>query len=244
MYGVCVVIGILLVILYLIILEKRYRTFAAQRELCIIFSGIGAVIGAKLLYILTALPAFWNDLCSAPFGDVCRAYLSGGFVFYGGLYGGLLAACLYIKRSRLSSNAMLSWLVPIIPLFHAAGRVGCFCAGCCYGIPSETCGIVFLHSPYAPNNVPLLPVQLIESGFLILLFSLLLILRKKKCCGQFMLGIYLLLYGAGRFLLEFLRGDEIRGIVYHLSTSQYISLPTVFLGIVLIVRYRKNRANV
>lgn len=242
MYGVCVAIGIVFVVLYVWVLERRMPALAGDLELCVACGGVGALIGAKMLYLLTVLPEFWADLSSSSVWDALTAYLSGGFVFYGGLYGGLLGALLYVKRSHLSTDTMLHLLLPIIPLFHSVGRIGCFCAGCCYGIPSAAFGICYSESPFAPNHTPLFPIQPVESILLFLLFALLLYLQKKRIGGWRMLGCYLLIYGTCRFLLEFLRGDAIRGILWGLSTSQYISVPTALIGGILLIRNRKKAA--
>lgn len=98
---------------------------------------LGALVGAKALYLLSCLPQLAADLpllTTAPAQFAAR-YLSGGFVFYGGLLGALAAAWLFCRKQR--DFALLGAdLVPALPLFHAIGRVGCFFAGCCYGIPA------------------------------------------------------------------------------------------------------------
>lgn len=138
-----------------------------------------ALVGAKLLYLATVLPNFLHDLPllrQAP-RDFLAHYLLGGFVFYGGLFGALLAAFLYCRTSRISFSAVLTQLLPVIPLIHAFGRIGCFCSGCCYGRPSQRFGIAFSHALAAPNGVKLLPVQLYEAATTLgLLFCL-------PCCA-------------------------------------------------------------
>ena len=96
-------------------------------------------------------------------------------------------------------------------------------------------GIVFHNSSYAPNGVKLLPTQLISSGLDFLLCAVLILLdRKKKCDGQ-IAGAYLVLYSIGRFILEFYRGDLIRGNVGALTTSQFIAIFVALAGVILIV---------
>ena len=126
-------------------------------------------------------------------------YLSGGFVFYGGLYGALLGAFIYLKAVRRNVWDALRVLLPLVPLVHGFGRVGCFLTGCCYGVPSRF-GIAFVCSPIAPNGVRLLPVQLIEAAGEGALFFALTRPGAQRRGGQWMLGVYLASYGVLRFL--------------------------------------------
>ncbi|MCL1952665.1 MAG: prolipoprotein diacylglyceryl transferase, partial [Oscillospiraceae bacterium] len=121
--------------------------------------------------------------------------------------------------------------------FHACGRVGCFCAGCCYGREAAW-GIAFTHAPGAPNGVPLVPVQLFEAGFNLLLMAAILIFKPERRRPGLLLPLYLAAYAAARFVLEFFRGDSGRGVLL-LSTSQWISL-LVILPAAIALFLRRN----
>jgi phosphatidylglycerol:prolipoprotein diacylglycerol transferase len=121
------------------------------------------------------------------------------------------------------------------------GRFGCFFAGCCYGKPTtRPWGITFT-DPFAaanvgtPLGVPLHPTQLYEAGaeFLILLV-LLYTERKGRPYPGRTFWLYMLLYAASRFVIEFFRGDE-RGTVGMFSTSQFISILLAPLAIVMLI---------
>ena len=160
------------------------------------------------------------------------------------LLGGLAGAWLFCKQRRLSFDTLGRDLVPALPLFHAFGRVGCFLAGCCYGIPAPAgwLGVTFPASAIeAPSGVPLLPVQLYEAAGCVLLFLLLDHLTDRGWPGGRLLALYLALYAVFRFLLEFLRGDAVRGSLGPLSTSQVISL-AVLAGVLLaeLLHHRRN----
>ena len=186
---------------------------------------VGMFLGGRLLYILTTLPLIiknWSYVMEHK--NILWEVISNGIVFYGGLFGFLLAIKIYIKKYKLDSESYFDLLAPAIPLFHAFGRVGCFFNGCCYGIESDACGIAFHHSAAAPNGVKLLPVQLIGSAGELLLFFLTLRYEKKHHEEGKAIYFYLALYAIGRFILEFFRGDEYRGVYFGLSTSAWISL--------------------
>jgi prolipoprotein diacylglyceryltransferase len=105
------------------------------------------------------------------------------------------------------------------------GFLGAKLAGCCYG--EETNGwlsITFHESELAPNGVKLIPTQIFESAFGFGIFFVLIYLAKRNRTDGFIASLYLLLYSLGRFIIEFYRGDIIRGNVGTLSTSQFISL--------------------
>ena len=109
-----------------------------------------------------------------------------------------------------------------------------FCTACCYGMPTHShFAIVFHDSDFAPNNIPLVPTQLISSG-LDFLHCLLLLYAAKKCKKQGqVVSLYLICYSLGRFVLEFFRGDLNRGAVGSLSTSQFISLFIFAAGVAM-----------
>ena len=113
------------------------------------------------------------------------------------------------------------------------GRIGCLFAGCCYGRETDAWyGITFHNSGFAPNGVKLIPTQLISSAGDFLICGLLLAYARRSPRTGRVAAAYLLLYGVGRFAVEFLRNDY-RGSVGVLSTSQLISVGVVALGILM-----------
>ena len=124
-------------------------------------------------------------------------------------------------------------------LVHAFGRVGCFFAGCCYGMPVEWGHVYEQPAGNTPLGVPLLPIQLIESACLIVLFAAQIILlfrfTQKKLVSTY---FYMLSYPVVRFTLEFFRGDAERGKLFF-STSQWISILVFVTAIILIFKDKK-----
>ena len=168
--------------------------------------------------------------------------LSSGFVVFGGIIGGILTGLLYCRIRKLVFFKYADVILPSVALAQGFGRIGCFLAGCCYGKETESVfSVIFQSSEYAPNHVALIPTQLYSSGLDFLHFLLLLLIaRNKKEDGQ-VTACYLIFYSIGRFVIEFFRGDIIRGSVGILSTSQFISIFTGIAGIVLLIRIRKKR---
>jgi phosphatidylglycerol:prolipoprotein diacylglycerol transferase len=255
-YGILVALGLLAGIWFAL---PRTRSVGVADERfidMIVFSIIGGIIGAKLLYIITVFDEFRQDWSG-------HLFSRSGLVYYGGLIGGILVAVWCIRRYRLPAWKLGDAIAPSIPLAHAFGRIGCFFAGCCYGKicdQDSSLGVAFPraadgleppalydhikgeHLPDELTKLPfdalesykVIPTQLIEAGLNVLLVVALVIVwrRKRKFDGQVFL-IYFLAYGVMRFLLEYLRGDVERGMYFGglLSTSQLISLSLITLAI-------------
>jgi phosphatidylglycerol:prolipoprotein diacylglycerol transferase len=247
MYGLMIVLGLLLGITVAVVRSKRYGFKPEDVLFASFFGGIGLFIGAKLLYILTVIPELVSHrrlFTEEP--SLLAPFLAGGFVFYGGLAGAAAGFYIYCRMFCLSFLPMLALVTPSIPLIHGFGRLGCLFAGCCYGIPYEGPGYVIFHnSVSAPDNVPLFPTQLLESSLNFLAFLILIRYAKPSQKPGRIIGLYLIYYAGMRFLMEFLRGDNLRGSLLGMSTSQWISLALIPVGILLMsgIRPLKKQAD-
>ncbi len=222
-YGLMIAIGI---ILGYAVLQHRARKNDLKDDMIFnlaFLSVISGIVGAKLLFIITQI----KNILDNP-GLILK--ISDGFVVYGGLIAGILAGYVYCRKYRLNFFELFDLVIPSVALAQGFGRIGCFLAGCCYG--HETDGplaIVFHQSEFAPNGVRLVPTQLISSGLDFLNFFVLIVLSKRKKFHGQIAGLYIVFYSIGRFILEFFRGDLIRGTIGGISTSQFISI-LLFLG--------------
>ncbi|OUP06267.1 prolipoprotein diacylglyceryl transferase family protein [Collinsella sp. An2] len=207
-------------------------TWVLCRKLHIVFEdtitlaaagGLGAIVGAKLLYLMVSLPQINPAHLADP--EYLASLMRGGFVFYGGLIGGILLAWCAAKLFRIDLSSHVRPLVPAVALGHGVGRIGCLMVGCCYGTATDgPLSVTYVHSLAAPNGIPLVPVQLIEAVFEIAYAALLAWIALRRPQIQ-VLPLYLGLYAVLRFMLEFYRGDDAeRGLLACLSTSQWISL--------------------
>lgn len=189
--------------------------------MCVLIFGF---MGGKLLFIIVEYKDFFAD----PLG----ALGSSGFVVYGGIISGVLAAAIYCRIKKASIISYIDILAPSAALNQAFGRIGCLMAGCCYGRETDSAiGIVFPEGCLAPAGVKLLPTQIMMSVADFIHVAILLVIAKKcKYRGQTM-SAYLLFYSIGRFAIEFFRNDY-RGSVGFLSTSQFISLFIFVLSLV------------
>lgn len=229
-YGICAIIGIFVSCPLSVYCYKKRTGDDISMILMYLWAAVGVFLGMHLLYGITNI-AYWGQMFQADgFIGFVKRFLAifSGSVFYGGLLGGLLAGGLSIKRMKLPADIVTDCAAPFIALMHGFMRIGCFFAGCCYGKEWEH-GITFHDSIVeSANGVPRVPTQLIEAGFEFLLAGALwLMYRRSVKTGKLqgaLLPIYLLIYSVGRFIIEFWRGDDYRGFVFGLSTSQFISV--------------------
>lgn len=223
-------------VVILLVLARRYalaEKFSKYHVLySAIYSLIGIFVGAKIFYFLSKVPKIithFDELIQLFKIDTGMAlnWLFGGLTFYGGLIGAVLGIFIYCKQYKTSFTELLKIFIPYFPLAHAFGRVGCFLAGCCYGM--EYYGpfsIQFPDNPYSLelSSVPRFPVQLVEALINILIFIVLILLRKKGKNAYQLVGAYCIMYSIVRYILEFLRGDLDRGDYGFITTSQFISI--------------------
>ncbi len=238
-YGLMIGIGF---IIALLIGEMRAEKNGLSKDAVFdmaVLVGIGGFIGAKVLYIIVE----FKDFIKAP----AQYFSSSGFVVYGGIITGVLIALVYCHIKKLKFMEYFDIILPELAIAQGFGRIGCFLAGCCYGRETDSAlGVVFPEGGLAPAGVKLIPTQIISAAgdfaiaTVLIMFAASLKRTKKGKTGD--VGcLYLILYGIGRFIIEFFRNDY-RGEVGVLSTSQFISIFIVAAGIIVyVVNHRKSR---
>lgn len=252
-YTMAVCVGVLTVVFFSMWAANKHGC-DYYRMLCTMFvSFIGVGIGGAVLYAIVnfnLVIKFFQTLDSIDSFDrlVYRlGQIFGGTVFYGGLIGCVLMSMLFLKLSQKKFGDPKAPYLDIgafcIPLFHCFGRIGCFLSGCCYGIECKF-GFTYNYSRIqSANGVTRFPVQLCEAAFNLILFFVIYNMFKRGMLKNKLMAFYLLVYPIGRFLLEFLRGDEYRGFVIGwVSTSQFISIILIIISSTyLIVKRNSNK---
>lgn len=221
-YGFMIALGIVAGMWYLVVAGKKEAglTFD-QANTLFLYIFLAAVVGGKLFLFLEDPSAYVTD--------PKRLFTGRGFVFYGSFLFAIPTMWLFFRKHRLAPLKMLDVMAITTCLVHMFGRLGCFLAGCCYGRPTDSWLGVTYSDPQClaePLNHPLFPTQLFEATFIFFVMIYLFTLKsRKRFEGQLFLT-YLILYAAGRFILEFFRGDVERGFVIedYISHSQFIAL--------------------
>ncbi|MBI4903695.1 MAG: prolipoprotein diacylglyceryl transferase [Acidobacteria bacterium] len=210
-----------------------------------IYVALAGLAGAKLLMLLYDA----NYYLSHP-GDIfSMATLQAGGVFHGGLIAALAVAIWYVKQKKLAFLPVADVFAPGIAIGHAIGRIGCFAAGCCWGIACDRPWAVKFTDVEAyklvgvPLEKPLHPTQLYEAFAEAVIFSIL-YWRIGKAHGRgTIIALYLMLYPAARFVVEFFRAHEqANPFGGPLSIAQWVALGLVGAGAVLFVVSSRQRA--
>jgi len=235
MYGLMIAIGFISA-LFIALWRGKKKGFSEDTIYGIFYCAIiGGLLGCRLLFYIVEFPAIIKN------PSILWDFRN-GYVVYGGIIGGIVASFIYIKRKKENFLDYFDLVMPEVSIAQGFGRIGCFCAGCCYGAQTDgPLRVVFTHSDFAPNNVPLIPTQLMSSaGDFIFGAILLFYASKNKVTGR-VGAMYLMLYGVGRFAIEFFR-DDYRGSVGIFSTSQIISFGIVSAGVILYTVLTKKAA--
>jgi len=246
-YGLFLIIGALVAwILVYILKDKDDKDTSLVFLICL----CGGLIGAFALRPIMRIPELiknWELFRQVPL----RVFLAGYFgemVFYGGVIGGAIAVLIYCKGNKIPVLPVVDMFAPALAVAHGFGRIGCFFGGCCYGIEVHghlPFAVVFPQQSYTAATLhgdPVLATQLIEATGLFIFAAILIIIYKKTAITGLTICIYGFLYSIFRFVIEFYRGDRVRGIYGGLSTSQYISMVVfIFCAILLYIILRRRK---
>jgi len=222
------VVGILL--LWLILKRRTLIDPAVVSDLAF-WVIIGVVIGARLAYVFMHWPQFADN----PAG-IFKIW-EGGAVYYGGFILAIIFGLIFLWRKKIPALPLLDSIAPAIALGEGIGRIGCFLNGCCFGKPTQVCGVTFPANSFASSifgpDHSIWPTQLFQSGGGVLLFVVLFLLirftRLRK--GQ-LFGIFLAGFGGLRFGVNLLRYYEND---LNLWTNQWIAISFVVVGVGLAV---------
>jgi phosphatidylglycerol---prolipoprotein diacylglyceryl transferase len=210
-----------------------------------IYCALAAIAGAKLMMFLVDIPYYIEH----PGEMLSFSTLQAGGVFYGGLIAALAVAAWYMRKTGLPVLPTADVFAPGIALGHGIGRLGCFSAGCCWGVESHVPWAVTFTNPAAnqlvgvPLGVSLHPTQLYEAFAEFMIFGILYWRIRTPHSTGMIISLYLLLYSAARFLVEFFRVHE-QGNLWGgpLDTSQWISLALFLLGASYFVAAHRRKA--
>ncbi|MDU5106453.1 prolipoprotein diacylglyceryl transferase family protein [Clostridium sp.] len=237
-YSLMIISGVFIgnILAYMVIKKKK---LCLEDFIMVEVYGLAfGMLGAKLLYLWVSKDMIsWNRIFEK---EYFLTLMEGGFVFYGGLFGGIIGVIIAHVIHKIDVKLYFENLIFCIPLVHAFGRIGCYFAGCCYGIPYSGFFHVRYHNiQYSLCDIDLFPVQLVEAIGLFILAIVFYNLTNKKAEMK-NVYLYFVFYSILRFIVEIFRFDSQRGSLWMLSTSQWISL-FIFLAmsIVLFIKNKK-----
>jgi phosphatidylglycerol:prolipoprotein diacylglycerol transferase len=191
-----------------------------QRATLALAAFVGGTLGAKLPFAL-----------GSPTGPLTwQAWLSDGKTVVAGLIGAYLA----VELAKLALGVRVktgdSFAVPLA-LAMAAGRWGCFCNGCCYGVPTRLPWAVAFEQ--RDGQMALChPTQVYESLFHLTMAGVLLWMTLRDLLPRQRLKFYLITYAAYRFLTEYIRPEPI-----YAFTLTFYQLACLVLAVGLVIQW-------
>lgn len=205
---------------------------------------ICALIGSRLLYVVTHLDEFkghWFDIINPIHGG--GEIGIGGLTMLGGVVMVLFALVLFCKVKKLSILKVSDVMTPALALGIGITRIGCFLAGCCFGRSCDLpWGLVFPSNSPAGYTFPeqhLHPTQLYAAAYGFIIFTVIIIMDRKRRMDGFLLSLFFILYGLSRFFIDFVRYYS-ETELYHIfgleiTINQIISLLMCLFGFSLII---------
>lgn len=234
-YGLMYLVGFALFVLL-----GRYRAREAWRGMSkqdvddLLFYGVlGVILGGRLGYVLFYKPGYYLQHPLEIF-----AIWQGGMASHGGIIGVIVVMWLFARVRGKSFLRVADFVVPLVPLGLAAGRIGNFINGELWGRPADPAiwpwAMIF---PQAGDNVPRHPSQLYQFALEgVLLFVILWLYSRRERPAGAVGSMFLLGYGTLRFIAEFGREpDSFLGLLaFRLSMGQWLSIPMIVLGAALL----------
>ncbi|MFA5167479.1 MAG: prolipoprotein diacylglyceryl transferase [Candidatus Omnitrophota bacterium] len=228
-YGLSIAVGVLLS-LFLMKHRALKEGFPAPDE---VFDMAFAVLvwgflGARFFYVIQNFSYYAAEPLKI------FAIWEGGLIFYGGAIAAFLGLWLTGRKKKRPFWKTLDFLVPYGALTHAFGRLGCFLNGCCFG---KACGL-----PWAVRfpglSYAVHPAQLYEAFYDIVLFVFLIKRRKQTRFEGEIALLYFLLYGMGRYIIEFVR--EPGWMWMGLTSNQWLSV-AIMVAAFIIFQFRQRK---
>lgn len=202
----------------------------------IIYGALGAIIGGRVGYML-----FYNFYEFITFPVILLRIWDGGMSFHGGLIGVMISFWIYGRKINKTFFEVGDFIVPMVPVGLAAGRIGNFINGELWGrVTTVPWGMIFPRVDMQPRH----PSQFYEFLFEgIILFIILWWFSAKPRPRMAVSGLFLFCYGVFRFGLEFFREPDLGlGFVAFnwLTMGQLLSVPMILAGLaLLILAYKK-----
>jgi len=214
-YGLVVAAGVFLAIWMGRVLARRENLDPEEVTDFFVYSVIAGFVGAKIALII----GDFKEFSERPLQFLIENLRSFG-AFYGGFIAAFIVALFYIRKKKLPFWEITDITAVCLALSQGVGRWGCFLAGCCYGSPTAMpWGMVFPYVDTCADGTRIHPWPVYESFLDFALFAFLYKFFPKRRFKGEVFVLYAIIYACGRGLLEFFRGDAIRGLYFNNTVS-------------------------
>ena len=237
-YGLFWLIGFVMAYFLLIHLARRKELSITKDDIAdlLLYIIIGTVFGARIFYILVYNLPFY---LSNPFEML--AVWHGGLSFHGGLIGAVIAGFIYCRRKKISFYGIADIIVMPLALGLALGRIGNFINGELYGRITDVPWAVKFPDAEGFRH----PSQIYASFKNLIIFFTLWIIKDKNLPKGFMFWLFVAMYSALRFTVEFFRQpDEQLGFIFGpLTMGQVLSIIMFSIGVFFLYGVHKKSSN-
>ena len=195
-----------------------------------IYCGLAGILGSRLWDVFFFDWDYYRDHLS----EILNVW-QGGMAIQGGIVLGAAAGILYTKRHNIDTWAMADIVCPAVILGQALGRCANLLNGDAFGAPTGgSFGILYPSTTLAYRTYgdqPLWPAEIWEGQLDMVIFALLLMYRTTSHAKGQAFSLYVILYSAARFFLEYFRGDYADPVLGLFTSAQTTSLIAVVLGV-------------
>jgi len=233
-YGLFWLMGFVMAYFLLIHLAKRKELSITKDDIAdlLLYIIIGTILGARVFYVfIYNLPFYLSN----PFEML--AVWHGGLSFHGGLIGAAIAGFIYTKKKKISFYDIADIIVMPLALGLALGRIGNFINGELYGRITNVPWAVKFPDAEGFRH----PSQLYESIKNLIIFFALWVIKDKNLPKGFMFWLFVIMYSALRFMVEFFRhpDEQLGFIIGFLSMGQVLSIVMFVIGIFFFYKVSK-----
>ncbi|MBI2091994.1 MAG: prolipoprotein diacylglyceryl transferase [Deltaproteobacteria bacterium] len=208
---------------------------------------IASMIGARVFHVAIEAPDYYWEKPIRVF-----YFWQGGFVSLGAFTFTAFSWLIYLRKRGANIAQYLDLTANVAPVIIFFVRLGCLLTGCCYGKPAAHWPHVIFTNPSSTaylmkhGNIPLHPTQIYFMLNAVVMLVVLMLARKYRKFYGHVGAIFLMYEGVSRFFIEFLRGDEDRGIYFNglVSTGQIVMVLFFTAGLLMWLWLRKNRISV
>jgi phosphatidylglycerol:prolipoprotein diacylglycerol transferase len=229
-YGIMVALAVVTLVVWALVAVKRGAKVSYDTVISAALVGIpSGIIFSRLLHVID----LWDYYSQNP--GLIFSHFGEGLTIYGAVLGAALGIWIYSLIRKISFGYLADMIAPGIILAQAIGRVGCTLNGCCYGVATDAFCAVIYTSPdtHAPIGIPVYPTQIFEIFYNLIVFGVLLLLRKRLRPDGSLFLVYLTLYAAWRLGIDFIR--EGKALLFGLHEAQLISIVVLIITITLMV---------
>ncbi len=225
-YGIMVALAVLTLVVWALWAVKKGAGITYETVLNAAIVGIPCgVIFSRLLHVID----FWDYFVEHP-GQIIGG---SGLSIYGAVLGAALGVWIFSRFRKISFGYLADVLAPGIILAQAIGRVGCTLNGCCYGKPTDFfCAVIYTHpESNGPIGIPVHPTQPYEIIYNLIVFGVLLALRKRFRPNGSLFLVYLTLYSVWRLGIDFIRDGT--DFLFGLHEAQIIAIIVLIITLTL-----------